>query len=437
MDFSHFQFAPALNKALRTQNYTEPTPIQAQAIPPVLAGRDVIGCAQTGTGKTAAFTLPVLHRLLTTPRVHKRKGPRVLVVAPTRELAAQIHVNVVAYSAGTQLRSAAIYGGVGMGKQIQQLRQSLDVLIACPGRLLDLYGQGHVDFGAVEVLILDEADRMLDMGFLPDIRKIIAQVPERRQTLLFSATMAKEIRGLAEQYLKDPVSIAVTPVTSTADTVSQELFHVERGDKTRLLCQLIKRGGVDKAVVFTRTKHGADRLVRKLDSARIRANAIHGNKSQGQRTRAMDQFRDGTVNILVASDIAARGLDVQGISHVVNFDMPQDSDTYIHRIGRCGRAGASGVAWSMCAPEERGQLRDLQRDLKRELPVADWEGSAAAIAAKPVPKDPSDRRHQKSNKAGGRRGGNKSGGSRTAKPAGRQDGNRRQAGRRRSGAAGR
>ena len=346
-------------------------------------------------------------------------------MAPTRELAAQIHDNVVAYSAGTQLRSVAVYGGVGMGKQINQLQQRPDVLIACPGRLLDLHGQGWAELGAVEVLILDEADRMLDMGFLPAIRNIIALVPKRRQTLLFSATMAENIRGLATQYLSNPVSIAVTPVTSTADTVSQALFHVERGDKTDLLCELIKGDGVEKAVVFTRTKHGADRLVRKLDRAKIRANAIHGNKTQGQRTRAMDQFRDGSVNILVASDIAARGLDVQGITHVVNFDMPQDSDTYIHRIGRCGRAGASGVAWTMCAPEERAQLRELQRDLKRELPVANWAGAAAALAAKPEAKATAQQGGQSSKASDNRRGAKKPASrQRTSKQTGTRTSNR-------------
>jgi ATP-dependent RNA helicase RhlE len=368
MQFSDFGLAEPILRAVGAEGYTTPTPIQIKAIPPVMEGRDLVGIAQTGTGKTAAFALPVLHRLSQTPPRHNRQV-RCLVLAPTRELAAQVAESFKTYGHGQHLRSTVIFGGVGQNPQAQALRTGVDICIACPGRLLDLIQQGLCRLDQVEILILDEADRMLDMGFMPDIRRIVAKVPQQRQTLLFSATMPREIRELASSMLHDPVEVAVTPVSVAADTVSQSVYHVPKGLKQALLTQILQGPGVERALVFTRTKHGADKVVKKLEAAGIRSEAIHGNKSQNQRIRALEGFKKGQIRVLVASDIAARGLDVDGITHVINFEIPNEPETYVHRIGRTGRAGASGTAVSLCDGEERGFLRDIERIIRRPVPV--------------------------------------------------------------------
>jgi len=387
MTFLDFRFDAPIQRAIEAQGYQTPTPIQAAAIPAVRQGRDVIGCAQTGTGKTAAFALPALQHLLGKPRQGRRQI-RTLVIAPTRELAEQIRSSFTTYGAGSGLSCAAAYGGVAMGGQIAALKRGVDVLVACPGRLLDLMNRGIVRLDSVEMLVLDEADRMLDMGFAPDIRRIVAALPSDRQSLLFSATMPAEVRKLAKSFLRDPLAIAMTPESPAAETVAQLVYYVDRPQKTAVLHDLLRTEPVAKAVVFTRTKHGADRLARKLERGGVRCRAIHGDKSQGQRTRAMDEFRSGRIGVLVASDIAARGLDVDGISHVVNFDLPHEADTYVHRIGRCGRAGADGVAWSLCAPDEKPLLAGIQRTLGRRIDVADSprnQGPAASAAPDRAP----------------------------------------------------
>jgi len=364
--FEALGLAEPLLRAIREQGYHTPTPIQAQAIPPVLAGRDLIGCAQTGTGKTAAFALPLLQTLAGQPRV---RSPRALIVSPTRELAAQIGEDCRAYGRHLALSGAVIFGGVSQEKQVAALRRGVDILVATPGRLLDLLEQGHVRLDAVSILVLDEADRMLDMGFLPDVRRIIRAVPVKRQTLLFSATMPREIADLAARFMVDPVRVAVAPPASAAETVDQKVYLVGRDDKPQLLAHLLADAAMARVLVFTRTKHGADRLCKRLERDRIVAAAIHGNKSQNQRTRALDEFRRGAVRVLVASDIAARGLDIDDVTHVVNFDIPNEPETYVHRIGRTGRAGATGEALSLCAPEESAFLRDIERILGRPVEV--------------------------------------------------------------------
>ncbi len=364
--FDELGLAEPVLRAIREQGYHTPTPIQTQAIPPVLAGRDLIGCAQTGTGKTAAFALPVLQTLAGKPRA---RAPRALIVSPTRELAAQIGEDCRAYGRHLPLSGTVIFGGVSQEKQVAALRRGVDILVATPGRLLDLLEQGHVRLDAVSILVLDEADRMLDMGFLPDVRRIIRSVPVERQTLLFSATMPREIADLAARFMVDPVRVAVAPPASAAETVDQKVYLVGREDKPQLLAHLLADPAMARVLVFTRTKHGADRLCKRLDRDRIGAAAIHGNKSQNQRTRALDEFRRGQVRVLVASDIAARGLDIDDVTHVVNFDIPNEPETYVHRIGRTGRAGASGQALSLCAPEEGAFLRDIEAILGRRIEV--------------------------------------------------------------------
>ncbi|MBN8525170.1 MAG: DEAD/DEAH box helicase [Planctomycetes bacterium] len=369
MHFDQFGLSEPILRAVGAEGYTTPTPIQAKAIPPVMEGRDLVGIAQTGTGKTAAFALPILHRLAQGQPRNPRQI-RCLVLAPTRELAAQVGDSFRTYGNGQQLRSTVIFGGVGQNPQVQALRTGVDICVACPGRLLDLIQQGHCRLDHVSILVLDEADRMLDMGFMPDIKRIVQRVPQQRQTLLFSATMPREIRELASSMLRDPVEVSVAPVSSAAETVAQSVYHVPKSLKQSLLNQLLQGPGVERAIVFTRTKHGADKVVRKLAQVGIRGEAIHGNKSQNQRIRALDAFKKGQIRVLVASDIAARGLDVDGITHVVNFDIPNEPETYVHRIGRTGRAGATGTAWSLCDGEERAYLKDIERIMKRQVPVA-------------------------------------------------------------------
>ncbi|HVV48491.1 MAG TPA: DEAD/DEAH box helicase [Polyangia bacterium] len=369
--FSHLNLAPALERAVADVGYDKPTPIQAQAIPHLLAGRDVLGCAQTGTGKTAAFALPILDRLAREPRAPGARGPRALILAPTRELALQIGEGFRDYGRHLSIRGAVIFGGVGQGPQVDALRRDADVIVATPGRLLDLMGQGHARFDALEVLVLDEADRMLDMGFIEPIRRIIKALPRQRQNLMFSATMPPEIRKLAGSILVDPVEVAVAPVASTADRVAQWVLHVGAGDKRGLLREVLRDPAMTRVLVFTRTKRGANRIAEQLDRSGVRAEAIHGNKSQNARQRALEAFKSGEARVLVATDIAARGIDVDGITHVINFEIPDEPETYVHRIGRTARAGASGVALSFCAADERTALREIERLIQKPVRVVD------------------------------------------------------------------
>ncbi len=417
--FSELGLAEPLLRAVREQGYQVTTPIQAQAIPHVLAGRDVLGCAQTGTGKTAAFALPLLQRLAAQGADRTRgRGPRALVISPTRELAAQIGEDMRAYGRYMPLSGGVIFGGVSQVPQVAALRRGIDVLIATPGRLLDLIGQRHVTLDRVSVLVLDEADRMLDMGFLPDVRRIIATLPARRQTLLFSATMPPEIAGLAGQLLVDPARVAVAPPASAAETVRQAVLMVSKDDKPALLAHLLADPAMARVLVFTRTKHGADRVCQKLQRQGIAAAAIHGNKSQNARQRALAEFKAGAVRVLVATDIAARGLDVDDVTHVINFDVPNEPETYVHRIGRTGRAGALGDALSLCAPEERGFLRAIERIVKRPIEVLrdqPFHTNAAPVQAepaRPAARPAMPRRHRPHAGAGGGRGGARADGSR-------------------------
>jgi ATP-dependent RNA helicase RhlE len=379
-EFDGFGLAEPLLRALRAQGYERPTPVQREAIPHVLTGRDLLGCAQTGTGKTAAFALPILHRLAATRASTQRPGPRALVLVPTRELAVQVADSFGDYGRHLPLTRAVIFGGVGQGSQVAALRRGADVVVATPGRLIDLLEQGLIRLREVEILVLDEADRMLDMGFIRPIRRIIAELPARRQNLLFSATMPGPISALADQILRDPVRVAVTPVGSAAPRIAQWVLYVDHGSKRSLLRDVLRDPSMTRVLVFTRTKHGADRVTRDLEKGSVRAEAIHGNKSQGARQKALAGFRDGRVRVLVATDIAARGVDVDGVSHVINFDVPNEPESYVHRIGRTARAGASGIALTFCDRDERGYLRDIERLTGARLAVADdhpYSGRAA------------------------------------------------------------
>jgi len=367
--FHDFGLAEPITRALAQENYVTPTPIQRDAIPLVRAGRDLIGIAQTGTGKTAAFALPILDRLAAHPKPSEKKTCRVLVLSPTRELSGQILDSFRTYGRHLRLTSTLAIGGVSMGKQVRALMHGVDVLVATPGRLLDLVRSNALRLGQVEVLVLDEADRMLDMGFIHDIRAIVAKLPPARQTLFFSATMPREVETLAGQMLREPARVAVTPVASTAERIAQRIIHTERGAKPALLVEVLKAETIDRALVFTRTKHGADKVVRGLGHAGIAAQAIHGNKSQGQRERALAEFRSGRVRTLVATDIAARGIDVDGISHVINYDLPNIPESYVHRIGRTARAGADGIAISFCDAEEAAFLRDIEKLIRTTIPA--------------------------------------------------------------------
>ncbi len=369
--FQDFGLADPLTRALVDENYQTPTPIQAQTIPLALTGRDVVGIAQTGTGKTAAFALPILHRLLENRIRPQPKTCRVLVLSPTRELSGQILDSFNAYGRHIRLSSTLAIGGVPMGRQVRALMGGVEVLVATPGRLLDLVQGNALKLGHVEFLVLDEADRMLDMGFINDIRKIVAKLPIKRQTLFFSATMPKDIAELAEQMLRDPARVAVTPVASTVERIAQRVIQLDHAAKPAALAQILKDEPVNRALVFTRTKHGADKVVKGLAKAGISADAIHGNKSQNYRERVLAAFRTGDIRTLVATDIAARGIDVDGVSHVVNFDLPNIPETYVHRIGRTARAGADGVAISLCAGEEMAYLRDIEKLIRVALPRED------------------------------------------------------------------
>jgi ATP-dependent RNA helicase RhlE len=370
--FQDFGLADPISRALKEENYLTPTPIQAQTIPLALTGRDVVGIAQTGTGKTAAFALPILHRILENRIRVQPKSCRVLVLSPTRELSGQILDSFNAYGRHIRLTSTLAIGGVPMGRQVRSLMQGVEVLVATPGRLLDLVQSNGLKLGQVEFLVLDEADRMLDMGFINDIRKIVGKLPIKRQTLFFSATMPKDIAELAEAMLRDPARVAVTPAATTVERITQRIIQVDFAAKAGILAQLLKQEPVDRALIFTRTKHGADKVVKGLAKVGIRADAIHGNKSQNNRERALAAFRTGEIRTLVATDIAARGIDVDGISHVFNFDLPNVPETYVHRIGRTARAGAEGVAISLIAgAEEMSYLRDIEKLIRVALPRED------------------------------------------------------------------
>ena len=372
--FLDLGLAEPITRALADEQYATPTPIQAQTIPQVMQGRDVVGIAQTGTGKTAAFALPILNHLSNNRHRPLPKSCRVLVLSPTRELSAQIVDSFKAYGRYLRPTVALAIGGVNINPQMRALAHGVDVLVATPGRLLDLMSHRAVTFDRVEVFVLDEADRMLDMGFIHDIRRIVTKLPAKRQTLFFSATMPREITELANSMLKDPVRVAVTPAATTVDRVDQRVIMVDRGAKPGLLAQLLRSEPIDRVLVFTRTKHGADKVVRSLVTAQIAAEAIHGNKSQNQRERVLAAFRSGKVRILVATDIAARGIDVEGISHVVNFDLPNIPESYVHRIGRTARAGADGIAISFCDSEERAYLRDIEKLIRISIPATDQRG---------------------------------------------------------------
>jgi ATP-dependent RNA helicase RhlE len=396
--FQDFGLAEPIARALAEENYVTPTPIQTQTIPTALTGRDVVGIAQTGTGKTASFALPILHRLLENRIKLQPKTCRVLVLSPTRELSGQILDSFNAYGRHIRLSSTLAIGGVPMGRQVRSLMQGVEVLVATPGRLLDLVQSNGLKLGSVEFLVLDEADRMLDMGFINDIRKIVAKLPIKRQTLFFSATMPKDIAELADAMLRDPVRVAVTPVSSTVERIQQRIIQVDFSAKPAFLAKLLKQEQVNRALVFTRTKHGADKVVKTLEKAGIAASAIHGNKSQNHRERTLAQFRTGEIRTLVATDIAARGIDVDGITHVINFDLPNVPETYVHRIGRTARAGAEGTAISLVAGgEELSYLRDIERLIKVALPREDLRTDAGRRdAGAPPPQQRQGRPGQRS-----------------------------------------
>jgi ATP-dependent RNA helicase RhlE len=369
--FSDLLLCPPVQQAIAAAGYQTPTPIQAAAVPQVLAGRDLLGCAQTGTGKTAAFALPILHRLDLDGGPAAPRRPRILVLSPTRELATQIGDSFETYGRHVEFRQTVIFGGVGQQPQVQALARGVHVLVATPGRLLDLLQQGHLRLDAIEVLVLDEADRMLDMGFLPDLRRILKELPPRRQSLFFSATMPDEVETLARSLLVNPARVAVTPPASTVEAIAQSVLFVEPGTKIDRLRELLAGSELTQVLVFTRTKRRADLVARQLRAADIQADAIHGNKTQNARERALLRFRKGRTRVLVATDLAARGLDVDGISHVINYDLPREPDSYVHRIGRTGRAGEPGVALSFCEPGELGLLRSIERVTGRRLRADD------------------------------------------------------------------
>ncbi len=369
MQFNQFEILAQIQKALVEEGYAEATPIQAQAIGPLLEGKDLLGCAQTGTGKTAAFAIPILQHLHKNRNEKGIRPIKALVLAPTRELAIQIHESFETYGKHLGLRSTPIYGGVPQTKQTKALSTGVDILVATPGRLLDLINQRYIRLDRLTHFVLDEADQMLDMGMLQDVRKILTYVPTVRQTMFFSATMPPAIMSLADTMLKDPVKVVVTPIASTVDTIRQQLYFVDRGNKTNLLIELLKTEDIESVLVFSRTKHGADKIVKSLEKARIPSLAIHGNKSQNARQAALKSFKDRKTKILVATDIAARGLDIDNLSHVIIYDLPEVPEIYVHRIGRTGRAGLGGTAMTFCDDEEYGLLKDVQKLIKKTIPV--------------------------------------------------------------------
>ncbi len=433
--FSELGLAAPLLKALDGEGYATPTPIQAQAIPHVLKGSDLLGIAQTGTGKTAAFALPILHRLAASRRPAPRKGCRVLVLSPTRELASQIAESFRTYGRHLGLTVATVFGGVGPRPQIQALARGVDILVATPGRLLDHMGERHAVLDATEILVLDEADQMLDLGFVVPIRRIVARLPKERQNLFFSATMPGEIAGLAAELLRNPVKVAVAPVATTVERVSQRVIHIEAAKKRSLLAELLSDPGMSRTLVFTRTKRGADRVASHLEGSGLRVAAIHGNKSQGQREAALVAFRNGKIGVLVATDIAARGIDVDLVSHVVNFELPEVPEAYVHRIGRTARAGAAGVAISLCDVEERDLLRAIERLTRQSIPAEDRRRDESLEAAPRAHAHPGRQSRRPSHADGGRErhnggqgahhGGRRQGDHRGQRPAARHANGRR------------
>jgi ATP-dependent RNA helicase RhlE len=389
MSFVNLNLIEPILRALKTEGYTTPTPIQQQAIPIVLRNRDLLGCAQTGTGKTAAFAIPILQLLYQDRLQHKeQKTIKALILTPTRELAIQIDESFAAYGRHTGLKHTVIFGGVSQNPQTDALRRGVDILVATPGRLLDLMNQGFIRLEHLKILVLDEADRMLDMGFVHDVKKVIAKVPARRQTLFFSATMPGEIQQLANSILHNPEKVEVTPVSSTADTIQQHVFYVEKSDKKALLIHVLKDKEIKTALVFTRTKHGADKVAKDLNRAGITAEAIHGNKSQNARQRALANFKNRTTRVLIATDIAARGIDIDDLTHVINYELPNVPETYVHRIGRTGRAGAEGVAFSFCETEEIAYLKDIHKLIGKQIPVNEahpYPMSPASVAKQMEP----------------------------------------------------
>ncbi|MDF2985006.1 MAG: helicase, superfamily [Eubacterium sp.] len=390
MIFKDLNLIEPILKAIEYEKYETPTPIQEQAIPPILDQRDLLGCAQTGTGKTAAFAMPII-QLLCTGTFQKKAGPiRTLVLTPTRELAMQIMESFAAYGRFTSLKYCVIFGGVAQKPQTDQLKSGVDILIATPGRLLDLINQKYIDLSNIKYFVLDEADRMLDMGFGHDVKRIIKLLPQKRQTLLFSATMPGEIAQLADSLLTDPVKVSVTPVSSTVDIIAQSVYFVEKKDKRDLLIHLLKDRTIDSVLVFTRTKHGADRVAKTLVKAGIKTQAIHGDKSQGARQIALNSFKEKKIRVLVATDIAARGIDVERLSHVINFDLPDSPETYVHRIGRTGRAGQEGVSISFCDEEEKKYLKGIEKLIAKNIPVIE-KHLYSVVNSTPVPASNTDR----------------------------------------------
>lgn len=370
MTFNELNLIAPILSALETEGYKTPTPIQQQAIPIVLSRKDLLGCAQTGTGKTAAFAIPILQNLTEDHAERNPKQIKTLILTPTRELAIQIGESFAAYGRNLRIKHTVIFGGVSQGQQTQALSRGVDVLIATPGRLLDLMSQGYIDIQHISVFVLDEADRMLDMGFIHDVKRVVAKLPQKRQTLFFSATMPAEIQKLANTILNKPEKVEVTPVSSTAETIEQAVYFVDKKDKRQLLHYVLKDKAISRVLVFSRTKHGADKVVKDLNNSGITAEAIHGNKSQNARQRALTNFKDGKIRVLVATDIAARGIDVDNLSHVINYEIPEVPETYVHRIGRTGRAGANGIAYSFCDSEEMTDFRNIQKLIARQVPVA-------------------------------------------------------------------
>lgn len=427
MSFQDLNLIEPILRALKTEGYTTPTPIQQQSIPIVLKKRDLLGCAQTGTGKTAAFSIPILQLLYQDKQQHKeQKTIKALILTPTRELAIQIDESIAAYGRHTGLKHLVIFGGVSQNPQTDALKRGVDILVATPGRLLDLMNQGFIRLDHLKILVLDEADRMLDMGFVHDVKKIIAKVPKQRQTLFFSATMPAEIQQLADTILYKPEKVEVAPVSSTADTIQQALFFVDKDDKRALLQHILKDKSIATVLVFTRTKHGADKVVKDLAKAGITAEAIHGNKSQNARQRALTNFKARTTRVLVATDIAARGIDIDELTHVINYEIPNIPETYVHRIGRTGRAGASGIALSFCDEEEKEFLKDIHKLINKTIPVEEehpfpmkklstqerilkeLKNNPHHKSGKPAPRNQSAQRNPNANKAGGNRNWRKS-----------------------------
>jgi len=369
MEFKQLEIIAPILKALAEEGYATPTPIQKESIPLVLHKRDLLGCAQTGTGKTAAFAIPILQLLFENKQ--RQPGIKSLILTPTRELAIQIDESLSAYGRHLPITHTVVFGGVSQLKQTNALKRGVDILVATPGRLLDLMNQGFISLKKIEIFVLDEADRMLDMGFIHDVKKIIAQIPSKRQTLFFSATMPAEIQKLADSLLTDPAQVAVTPPSSTVDKIDQKLYYTNKGDKPQLLLHLINKQNIDQALVFTRTKHGADKVVKYLIKSQVDAAAIHGNKSQNARQNALNDFKNNRLQVLVATDIAARGIDIDDLSYVFNFDLPNIPETYVHRIGRTGRAGLSGKAVSFCDGEQRKELKDIEKLIGKRIPTED------------------------------------------------------------------